>query len=36
MCENRYGVIYLIRNKVNNKLYFGQTVNDFKRRYSGD
>ena len=36
MCKNRYGVIYLIRNKVNNKLYFGQTVNNFKRRYSGD
>ena len=36
MCKNRYGVIYLIRNKVNNKLYFGQTVQSFNQRYKGN
>lgn len=32
----RYGIIYLIRNKVNNKCYIGQTIekNGFKGRYS--
>lgn len=32
---NKYGVIYKIRNKVNNKIYIGQTINDFDVRYSG-
>ena len=32
----RYGVIYVIRNKVNNKLYIGQTVNNFHRRYGSN
>ncbi len=31
-----YGVIYLIRNAVNNKLYFGQTTKSFNTRYAGD
>lgn len=34
--KTRYGVIYLIRNKTNNKLYFGQTVHTFKSRYGGN
>lgn len=28
-----YGIIYLIRNKVNNKIYIGQTTRGFNRRY---
>lgn len=28
-----YGVIYKIRNKVNNKVYIGQTINGFDKRY---
>lgn len=32
--ERVYGIIYLIRNNVNNKLYFGQTVRGFNSRYS--
>ena len=31
-----YGVIYLVRNKINNKKYVGQTVNDFNTRYSNN
>ena len=34
--KTKYGVIYLIRNKTNNKLYFGQTVHTFKSRYGGN
>ena len=32
------GIVYTIRNKVNNKLYIGQTIRDggFKARYHGD
>lgn len=30
-----YGIIYKIRNKINNKIYIGQTTNDFDVRYSG-
>ena len=30
-----YGIIYKIRNKINNKIYIGQTINDFDIRYSG-
>ena len=30
-----YGYIYLIRNKVNNKIYIGQTINSFDKRYKG-
>lgn len=29
-----YGYIYLIRNKINNKCYIGQTTSNFKERYS--
>lgn len=29
-----YGQIYLIRNKINNKCYIGQTTNEFKIRYN--
>lgn len=31
--NNIYGYIYIIKNKVNNKLYIGQTTNSFKERY---
>ena len=33
--KNIYGVIYIIRNKINNKLYIGQTIEKggFGRRY---
>lgn len=33
-----YGIIYLIRNKINNKIYIGQTTEKggFKRRYRND
>lgn len=30
-----YGIIYMVRNKVNNKIYFGQTTRSFKERYEG-
>ena len=30
-----YGIIYRIRNKVNNKVYIGQCIYKFKRRYKG-
>lgn len=32
--EYEYGVIYMVRNNINGKIYFGQTVRSFKRRYS--
>ena len=31
-----YGYIYMIRNKVNGKLYFGKTENNFDTRYRSD
>ncbi len=31
-----YGVIYLVVNTVNNKIYVGQTVGTFKSRYRGN
>lgn len=31
-----YGYVYMVRNKVNNKIYFGITIHDFKKRYDGD
>ena len=36
--DNRtvYGVIYLVINKINNKIYVGQTVGSFQDRYNGD
>ena len=34
MQKNIYGFIYLIRNNLNNKVYIGQTVNGFKKRYN--
>lgn len=36
MNKNVYGYVYMIRNKVNGKLYFGITVNDFQTRYYGN
>lgn len=38
MIKEKYGVIYMIRNKVNNKIYFGQTTekNGFDRRYKNN
>ena len=30
-----YGVIYRIKNKINNKAYIGQTINGFNTRYIG-
>lgn len=33
---NKYGVIYLIKNKINNKMYIGQTVQSFDERYGGN
>lgn len=30
-----YGIIYMIRNKKNNKIYFGQTIRRFEERYFG-
>lgn len=36
--KEKYGVIYMIRNKINNKIYFGQTSekNGIDRRYKND
>ena len=31
-----YGIIYKITNKVNNKVYIGQTIRGFDKRYQGD
>ena len=31
-----YGIIYLIRNKINNKMYVGQTIYSFDIRYNGN
>lgn len=31
-----YGYIYLVRNKTNNKIYIGQTINGFDKRYSNN
>lgn len=30
---NKYGVIYMIKNNINNKVYIGQTKNNFNLRY---
>lgn len=30
-----YGYIYLVKNNINNKLYFGQTIRKFDERYRG-
>lgn len=32
---NVYGVIYKITNKINDKVYIGQTIDGFKVRYDG-
>lgn len=36
MSETWIGIIYKFTNKVNGKIYIGQTVNSFKMRYQGD
>ena len=33
MNKKRYGIIYCIRNTINNKMYFGQTTETFDQRY---
>lgn len=33
---NKYGIIYMVINLVNNKRYIGQTTGSFNRRYCGD
>ena len=33
--SKKYGVIYKITNKINKKVYIGQTVRDFNKRYGG-
>lgn len=32
--EKVFGVIYMIKNKVNNKIYIGQTIRDYRKRIS--
>lgn len=32
----KYGIIYIIKNVINNKLYIGQTMYDFKTRYQNN
>jgi group I intron endonuclease len=36
MCKEVCGYVYMVRNKVNSKLYFGITENDFDTRYRND
>ena len=36
MYKDVYGYVYMVKNLVNGKLYFGITVNDFQRRYTGN
>lgn len=36
MCKEVYGYVYMVKNLVNGKLYFGITVNDFDTRYNGN
>lgn len=36
MSKEVYGYIYMVKNLVNGKIYFGITVNDFQRRYDGN
>ena len=31
-----YGIIYYFRNKINGKMYFGQTIHTFEDRYHKD
>ena len=33
MSREIYGVIYRVKNKINNKVYIGQTTVDFRKRY---
>ena len=33
--SKKYGIIYKITNKINRKVYIGQTVRDFNKRYGG-
>ena len=36
MTKEVYGYVYMVKNLVNGKLYFGITVNDFDTRYDGN
>ncbi|MDC4245524.1 GIY-YIG nuclease family protein [Clostridium perfringens] len=36
MNKARYGIIYKITNTINNKIYIGQTVNNFNKRYGAN
>ena len=36
MGKRTYGYVYMVRNKINGKIYFGITINDFDTRYRGN
>ena len=36
MCKDVYGYVYMVRNKINGKIYFGITIYDFYIRYKGN
>lgn len=36
MNKEIYGYVYIIKNKINSKMYFGVTVNNFRQRYGAD
>lgn len=36
MGKDIYGYVYMVKNLVNGKLYFGITIHDFKKRYDGN
>lgn len=36
MKKEVYGIIYMIKNKINGKIYFGQTKHTFEKRYNSN
>ena len=34
--SRKYGIIYLIKNKINNKVYIGKTKRCFNKRYESE